>query len=266
MPARSRPCDGCGTAFIPRGPQLYCNLQCRPRCEATGCEKPMHRRKMCHYHYMRWWRTGDPLTPTVRFRLDDPGRPRCSIDGCEKPFHGRGLCDRHLQTLYRKGDPTDLQYEWAEQTPCKVCGDREPGRFRQFCSTTCWHAWRNYDGQVPLGKPCASCGDWLEFLTTDSAGRKGYRAHSYCKPCKRRYKSHYMSVVELALRDGPYCGLCGCDVDMDATRPDFMCPSVDHITPRSAGGTDDPENLQLAHLRCNVQKGSRIASVPALTG
>jgi len=32
-------------------------------------------------------------------------------------------------------------------------------------------------------------------------------------------------------------------------------PTFDHIRPRSKGGGDDPANLQLAHARCNKQKG-----------
>jgi len=34
--------------------------------------------------------------------------------------------------------------------------------------------------------------------------------------------------------------------------------TVDHITPRSKGGSDAPENLQLAHARCNKIKGNQV--------
>lgn len=34
--------------------------------------------------------------------------------------------------------------------------------------------------------------------------------------------------------------------------------TVDHILPRSKGGTDQQENLQLAHARCNKIKGNQI--------
>lgn len=33
--------------------------------------------------------------------------------------------------------------------------------------------------------------------------------------------------------------------------------TVDHIIPRSKGGTDAAENLQLAHARCNKVKGNK---------
>lgn len=32
-------------------------------------------------------------------------------------------------------------------------------------------------------------------------------------------------------------------------------PTFDHIIPRAAGGPDTPQNLQLAHARCNKIKG-----------
>jgi len=34
--------------------------------------------------------------------------------------------------------------------------------------------------------------------------------------------------------------------------------TVDHIIPRSKGGSDAPENLQLAHARCNKIKGNQV--------
>ena len=34
--------------------------------------------------------------------------------------------------------------------------------------------------------------------------------------------------------------------------------TVDHIVPRSRGGTDAHDNVQLAHARCNKIKGNRL--------
>lgn len=33
--------------------------------------------------------------------------------------------------------------------------------------------------------------------------------------------------------------------------------SLQHLVPRSKGGTDDPDNLRPAHLRCNSALGAR---------
>lgn len=37
----------------------------------------------------------------------------------------------------------------------------------------------------------------------------------------------------------------------------FRNMTIDHIIPRSRGGTDDPENLQLLCAACNSMKGNR---------
>ena len=34
--------------------------------------------------------------------------------------------------------------------------------------------------------------------------------------------------------------------------------TVDHIIPKSKGGADTPDTLQLAHARCNKIKGNRL--------
>lgn len=68
-----------------------------------------------------------------------------------------------------------------------------------------------------------------------------------------------MTVGELAQRDGTDCGICGGPVDMSLRKADSrMCASIDHIVPRAHGGTNDPANLQLAHLQCNAVKSDRL--------
>ncbi|MEM7766466.1 MAG: HNH endonuclease signature motif containing protein [Pseudomonadota bacterium] len=39
-------------------------------------------------------------------------------------------------------------------------------------------------------------------------------------------------------------------------------PTLDHIQPRSKGGRDTPDNLQLAHADCNRRKGDRWTPTP----
>ncbi|NQY40676.1 MAG: HNH endonuclease [Henriciella sp.] len=60
------------------------------------------------------------------------------------------------------------------------------------------------------------------------------------------------------------CALCG----EPMLRNRFQAPharvwakqraTVDHIRPSSKGGADTPDNLQLAHARCNKIKGNRL--------
>lgn len=60
-------------------------------------------------------------------------------------------------------------------------------------------------------------------------------------------------------RDKGICQLCGvlC-IPKDAGGTDRrFWPTIDHIIPKSKGGTDDPENLRLACGSCNAAKKDR---------
>ena len=78
----------------------------------------------------------------------------------------------------------------------------------------------------------------------------------YCPRCKHRHLSglrcwrgrYVAAVLALVLAEyGDHCCHCG--------RP--ASRSVEHVIPRSVGGTDDLANLRPAHLLCNLQRGTR---------
>lgn len=56
-------------------------------------------------------------------------------------------------------------------------------------------------------------------------------------------------------RDGWLCGFCRLPVDKTVRWPHPRSPSIDHILWRGggAGGSDDPANLRIAHLACNMK-------------
>lgn len=66
-----------------------------------------------------------------------------------------------------------------------------------------------------------------------------------------------MLLAEIAERDAWRCHLCGDLVDSQLSWPDPMSPSLDHVVPLSLGGSHTPENVRLAHVRCNSAKGNR---------
>ena len=61
-------------------------------------------------------------------------------------------------------------------------------------------------------------------------------------------------VSELAMRDGLTCHYCQ---SLLAGHPDAPFPHVDHVIPRSQGGSDSLENKVLSCPRCNLSKGGR---------
>lgn len=54
------------------------------------------------------------------------------------------------------------------------------------------------------------------------------------------------------------CWLCGKPVDCTADwRIGPLAPTIDHVIPSSRGGSDDLDNLKLAHAVCNTARGDR---------
>jgi hypothetical protein len=63
----------------------------------TRCARPAIARGWCNKHYVRWQRTGDPLTVRTRKAAD------CRALGCEQPAVGQGLCRKHYMRMQRRG-------------------------------------------------------------------------------------------------------------------------------------------------------------------
>ena len=66
--------------------------------------------------------------------------------------------------------------------------------------------------------------------------------------------------IEIFERDNYVCGLCDESIDLFLRHPDLMSVSLDHILPVSLGGNHTRDNVQPAHLRCNLSKNNRVAA------
>lgn len=64
----------------------------------------------------------------------------------------------------------------------------------------------------------------------------------------------------LAHRDGWRCCWCGVGLQRDGTGD--LAPTVEHVVPRSRGGTNDLENLKLACWWCNQHRGDASGPPP----
>jgi 5-methylcytosine-specific restriction endonuclease McrA len=56
------------------------------------------------------------------------------------------------------------------------------------------------------------------------------------------------------LKNSGICGICNQHINSSVAYPDPMSLSIDHIIPRSQGGSHKIENLQPAHLVCNINR------------
>jgi len=63
-------------------------------------------------------------------------------------------------------------------------------------------------------------------------------------------------------RAGDRCEYCGIRQDESP----FAALHVEHIVPKKHGGTDEPDNLALACVDCNLHKGTNLAGYDPLTG
>lgn len=205
-------------------------------------------------------------SPFRRYCADDC-KPRCAVEGCDGPSRKRGWCASHYHQARVSGaDPVPFKYKWSPHIPCLNCGaDTAESIYRRYCSGNCRAAYKLYNNQPrPTSTTCVACHGEIDLTVRGKRGQQRKSSTKFCRPCKRDYAKYKLSAREIARRDGTDCGICGLPVDMELGRADGLdCPSVDHIMPRSKGGEHDPENLQLAHLRCNMAKSDRVSPSPA---
>lgn len=253
------------------------------KCSAIVCTRESTRRGLCAKHYSRWLQHGSPEISKK------PVRKECTV--CSKPAKGHGLCPAHLYRLKRNGAPTASWRETNPKKPCAVCqGPISDFPSEAHCSHRCAH--RAKKGQSD-SRPCAECR--LPFKSLDGAKtcsdacsevRRARILRQYVERQKavpayaerrrmaqqrRRAKIRALEVEdftfqEIAGRDRWRCGVCGLRVKESAKYPDPMSGSIDHITPIVKGGGHTRVNVQLAHLRCNMQKQSKVQGQLLLIG
>lgn len=219
----TRECAGCGATFRPKSDRnIYCTTKCR----------------------------------TKHFRLEPR---RC--DGCGSMFapakqNSRRPPQRHWW----------CPICWSVTTPRDGAAgsDIRRGSRSAFCSTRCARtAARNKQRAsrpVLVERRCSGCGvaRWLP-------PRQGRWTCDECRRAvRRRAKMRRRGVVserydraEIFARDGWRCRLCGGPTHRDRVVPHPKAPTIDHITPLSAGGHDVPTNVQCAHFICNSLKSDR---------
>ena len=115
---------------------------------------------------------------------------------------------------------------------------------------------------------CKECGEGFTY----QLGRVGGARMIFCStPCaeraaRREYRRKHghsndatgpARRMRLGERDAWTCHLCWQVVDLNLQYPHPFSASLDHVTPRSMGGSHRRDNLKLAHLECNVKRGTK---------
>ena len=122
--------------------------------------------------------------------------------------------------------------------------------------------------QVPLSAlaECRHCG--VPFMV-DALGR----ARPYCsqrcrdraawgrrKGARGEFTVSSKERRELHERDRWTCRICNESTTREYDPSDPLSPTLDHIEPRSKGGSDSAENLRTAHAICNSPRGAGATS------
>lgn len=66
---------------------------------------------------------------------------------------------------------------------------------------------------------------------------------------------------EVISRYGSVCWLCTLPIDLTLPRTAPGGLSIDHVVPRSKGGSDELANLRPAHRECNLRRCAKPASM-----
>ncbi|MGX9349179.1 HNH endonuclease [Microbacterium sp. KNMS] len=109
---------------------------------------------------------------------------------------------------------------------------------------------------------CGACGKACSRPAT-----RGQRP-KWCDGCRRALHNRDIKVtpaerVGIYEGDGWHCWLCEGAVDRSLIgSASIWRPSLDHVVPRVHGGSDELDNLRLAHWWCNVARSDGRAYSP----
>jgi len=253
-------------------------MQQASTCSVPTCEEGHAVRGWCRKHYKRWCRHGDPEHVKKVHRYDQD----CSVGTCDRPARSSGLCNGHYQRWRRYGDPEHSERVHLDNQDCSVSTCDRPARIRGLCDGHYgrWRTTGSVDADRPLrakgksvcggksayarGCRCELCReaerrrrqDWRRS-NPDKARAQSLRASHKRRAVKASVESSVYDAAEVMQRDGWRCGICGQQIGRSYKYPHPRSASIDHIVPLSVGGANTPDNVQAAHLTCNVKKGAR---------
>lgn len=186
-----------------------------------------------------FYKSGDRVNPWCKscykkwYADRNGGIVKRSCDGCAAEMQVTGrraaepfvYCSRKCKDAARNAAEAAEREASKPERECLHCGTPLPRSMRAdavFCSEKC-----NYAAHALQRKLRARTGD---------ENKPGYLRAAICK------------------RDKWRCGICGERVNPTLEHPHPRAASLDHIVPVSEGGGNEPANLRLVHLVCNLRR------------
>lgn len=167
---------------------------------------------------------------TTSFTAKNPLKKYCSAKCCNAV--------RDLNRRVPCGDCGELTWRpsHTRDPVCQPCRRKRPG-------------YRDKSTKPPETWTCGSCG-----RQTSRPATRGQRP-KYCDSCRETGRNWIPKLERMRVyrRDLWICGICTDPIDKSLIGTmSIWRPSLDHIIPRSHGGSDDPNNLRAAHFWCNA--------------
>ena len=190
---------------------------------------------------------------------------RCCTCKQEKPFSDFQACRSNGDGLQKRCRPCQAQASaawWVSRGHEPAVKAKKAVRRRAYyeahreeekAAATAW-TYANYERFLTLARERYEA-DPDKFKARAVAYRAGNPAKINELGARRRARKRAAFVMPVSLaaiydRDKGRCGICGGFVELARA-------SMDHVIALSRGGTHEPDNVQLSHLRCNLKKGAR---------
>ncbi len=201
------------------------------KCSVEGCVTDAKTKGMCTKHYyrqLRWGFTHD----NKKMPVIDGG---CTVEGCGKKIKARHLCSKHYKQLLRNGKPERITEDNRGKL-CIVDGCESEAHAKGLCAN-------HYNQKLYETE------QYKEYRRKAKRKRRATEKGCYSEP---------YSISQVVEKTNGICGICGEEIYLDLSHPHADSLSIDHIIPLSLGGDDTIENVQPAHLSCNLRKGAKL--------
>lgn len=260
-----RQCKSCGDSFSPMRSvrQEFCSKRCGNKhhyansdktCSIPGCAKTYVARGYCASHY------NQILKPD---RHKKKRLVPCAACGVEVEKHAsngnrRAVCSYRCRAFLTRGyyppstelvGPVHKMFGPARAPKGYVnpYADKPGNPNRIFAQGSCRWCGESFVAE--------SRNSWqLPRYCSDLCSKKYHRKVS--KKRNGRFAVADRVRFEIYERDGWLCQLCFEPTSRRYEHDDPLSPTLDHIVAQANGGSDDPENLRLAHAICNSERGT----------
>lgn len=226
--AEKPPCPVCGSKFLSECSSTYCSNEC----------------KHIALKYPTEWKSCEWCGE--KFEIDRVRRGRIK-NGTDS---GR-FCSRECAFAWRSDKP--------ENAPSYMDGRSIQIKRCNVYFNVCKQCKILFSARRPEKVYCSASCRQRYFRKNDKLYREKADARARCRRAQKRSVVIHddINIKKLHKRDKGICRICGERVDMRRKWPHPLSASIDHVIPLSNEGLHAWDNVQLAHLRCNMKKGDK---------